>query len=115
MNKFKRIEVVTEFHPRPKWRYKKEGDGSGEEFRQNKLAISLMDYEHIEVDLTGYNRYGPSFISEAFGGLIRDEGYRLCELKNRLTIVHSKLPSIVGVCWAEIEKAEIAEQAKKAK
>jgi hypothetical protein len=105
MNDLKIIKVVTEYHPRPKWRYISEGAGSGEEFRQTKLAPDLKTFEHVEVDLTGYNRYGPSFISEAFGGLIRDEGFRLADLRHKLTITHRDLPSIVGASWAEIEKA----------
>lgn len=105
MNDLKIIEVVTEFHPRPKWRYIYEGEGSGEEFRQTQLAPYLKIFERVEVVLTGYNRYGPSFISEAFGGLIRDEGFKLDELKRKLTITHKDLPSIVGASWAEIEKA----------
>ncbi|RZQ01388.1 DUF4325 domain-containing protein [Vibrio vulnificus] len=101
----KTIVVVEQFHPRPKWRYRREGDGSGEAFREELLAPALRDHSHVTVDLTGYNRYGPSFVSEAFGGLIRDERFSLEELRNKLTIVHDKLPSFAGTCWEEIEKA----------
>ncbi|NOI32177.1 STAS-like domain-containing protein [Vibrio coralliilyticus] len=106
MSKLKSIHVVSEYHPRPKWRYEHEGEGSGEVFRRDFLAPDLREYDHVEVDLTGYNRYGPSFISEAFGGLVREEDFSLLDLKKKLTIRHDKLSSIEGASWAEIEKAE---------
>ncbi|NOH21462.1 STAS-like domain-containing protein [Vibrio cyclitrophicus] len=101
----KTIIVVKEFHPRPKWRYRDEGDGSGEAFREEQLAPALREFKKVKVDLTGYNRYGPSFVSEAFGGLIRDENFSLEDLKDKLIITHELLPSFEGVCWEEIEKA----------
>ncbi|MDA0420645.1 STAS-like domain-containing protein [Vibrio alginolyticus] len=101
----KTIVVVEEFYPRPKWRYRSEGDGSGEAFREELLAPALRDNNEVKVDLTGYNRYGPSFVSEAFGGLIRNEGFSFEELEKKLKIVHERLPSFVGVCWEEIGKA----------
>ncbi len=104
--KLKKINVIEDFHPRPKWRYRTEGDGSGEEFRQDKLLPALSHYENVEVNLTGYNRYGPSFISEAFGGLIRDEGMRLEELQERLVIKHDLLPTVVKMAWDELKDAE---------
>ncbi|EHR6401698.1 STAS-like domain-containing protein [Vibrio parahaemolyticus] len=101
----KTINVVDEFHPRPKWRYRHEGDGSGQEFREDVLRQALKDFDSVHVDLSGYNRYGPSFISEAFGGLIRDEGFSLAYLKQHLTIEHKQLPSIPELCWIELEEA----------
>ncbi|PSW70021.1 DUF4325 domain-containing protein [Photobacterium sp. GB-50] len=105
-DKMKEINVVKDFYPRPKWRYRLEGEGSGEAFREEILREPLKEGMKIKVDLTGYNRYGPSFISEAFGGLIRNEGLSLEQLRGQLTIVHDSLPSIVKSCWMEIEKAE---------
>ncbi|WP_345871118.1 STAS-like domain-containing protein [Shewanella algae] len=101
----KLIKVVTDFYPRPKWRYRKEGDGSGQAFREDQLIPALMSFDSVVVDLTGYNRYGPSFISEAFGGLLRTTNIKLSDLREKLTIKHEVLPSIVQVCWKEMEKA----------
>lgn len=106
MTEQKVIKVVTEFHPRPKWRYRTEGDGSGQAFREDMLVAALKQYESVVVDLTGYNRYGPSFISEAFGGLLRVAKFQLTDLKRKLVIKHDDLPSIVQVCWAEMDKAD---------
>lgn len=105
MVKSKKIHVVSEYYPRPKWRYEREGDGSGEVFRRDVLAPALRNNAKVEVDLNGYNRYGPSFISEAFGGLVRDESFTLDDLKQKLVITHDVLQSIVDFCWIEIEKA----------
>lgn len=98
--------MVDDFHPRPKWRYIAEGSGSGEEFRKQHLAPALTAHELVKVDLTGYNRYGPSFISEAFGGLIREEGMRLKSLEKKLEIRHDLLPSVVSMAWEEMREAE---------
>lgn len=106
MGKTRKIKVVDDFYPRPKWRYIKEGSGSGEEFRKEHLVPALSKDEFVEVDLTGYNRYGPSFISEAFGGLIRDEGMRLHDLEQRLVITHELLPSVVNMAWEEMKEAD---------
>ncbi|OEF07908.1 hypothetical protein A1QK_06720 [Vibrio genomosp. F10 str. 9ZD137] len=105
MNEQKFINVVDEFHPRPKWRYRHEGKGSGQEFREDVLRKALKEYDNVHVNLSGYNRYGPSFISEAFGGLIRDEGFSLSYLRTHLTIEHIQLPSIPELCWIELEEA----------
>ncbi|WP_041421861.1 STAS-like domain-containing protein [Shewanella sediminis] len=99
------INVVSDYHPRPKWRYVKEGEGSGEEFREKCLLQPLKDNKHVTINLTGYNRYGPSFISEAFGGLIREHNFTLEFLREHISISHELLPTIVSMCWEEIEKA----------
>ncbi|EPM4283597.1 TPA: STAS-like domain-containing protein [Vibrio parahaemolyticus] len=104
----KKISVVEDYYPRPKWRYRDEGEGSGEVFREDYLAPALRKFDSVEVDLTGYNRYGPSFISEAFGGLVRDEGFDYSTLKEKLKIRHDKLDSIESWCWDEIKKADRA-------
>ncbi len=99
------IHVVSEFYPKPKWRYIHEGEGSGEDFRKRILAGALRDNDLVIVDLNGFNRYGPSFISESFGELIRVEGFSRSELKRKLRIEHDKLQTVVDACWAEIDKA----------
>jgi hypothetical protein len=106
MNNVKLITLVNDFFPRPKWRYRKEGAGSGEEFREDFLVkeLNVKDQKTI-VDMTGYNRYGPSFISEAFGGLVREHQFTIKFLKIHLEIKHDDLPSLSKACWTEIEEA----------
>jgi hypothetical protein len=38
------------------------------------------------VDLDGTSGFGSSFLDEAFGGLIRSDGFRLSDLKSRLRV-----------------------------
>jgi len=106
MNNVKVIKLVTDFFPRPKWRYRLEGKGSGEEFRDDFLIqeLRIKDQKTV-VDMTGYNRYGPSFISEAFGGLVREHNLTIKFLKDHLEIIHNDLPSLSKTCWREIEEA----------
>lgn len=87
------INVVKDFSKKPYGRYPNEGD-CGQDFRQKLLVPALNAHQHVHVVLDGYNRYGRSFLDEAFGGLIREERFRWDDLKNRLTYSHSKVKSI---------------------
>ena len=48
----------------------------------------------MTIDLDGTEGYGSSFLEEAFGGLIRDDGFRVASLKERLTFKSDEDPSI---------------------
>jgi hypothetical protein len=108
--KNKIIVVVKDFHKQPYGRYKTDAPGceltSGEAFRQNILAPALSDNDHIVVDLTGYNRYGRSFLDEAFGGLIREEGFTSEELSNKLTYKHDLVGRIIDLIDERIAAAK---------
>lgn len=106
MIKQKRIVIVNDFNKKPYGRYLSDGEGNGELFRKNFLAPALREFDVVEVDLTGYNRYGRSFIDEAFGGLIRDEGFSKKELDEKLKFIHLDLPSIELLIQERIEAAE---------
>ncbi|WP_257282132.1 STAS-like domain-containing protein [Endozoicomonas sp. ISHI1] len=100
------INVVNDFHPRPFGRYKKTAEGrSGEEFRDDYLVKHLKQNQDVIVDLTGYNRYGPSFIDEAFGGLVRKYKFPVEFLRQHLVIKHDLLESVVALAWDRIEAA----------
>lgn len=80
------ISVARDFSPHPGPRYTRQGPFSGEKFRQSILAKRLRETEdEILVDLDGTSGFGSSFIDEAFGGLIRKEGFRLSQLNKRLS------------------------------
>ncbi|WP_272527598.1 MULTISPECIES: STAS-like domain-containing protein [unclassified Providencia] len=91
----KTITIVNDFSKKPYGRYEEDGDGNGGRFRTDFLAPALRTYDHVTVDLTGYNRYGRSFIDEAFGGLIRYENFTKDDLDKKLTYKHDNLPSIL--------------------
>lgn len=88
------INVVKDFNKKPYGRYPDDGVGCGEYFRKKLLAPKLREYDRVHVILDGYNRYGRSFLDEAFGGLIRAEGFTWDELQNKLTYSHSLVRSI---------------------
>lgn len=65
------ISVAKDFTRFPSGRYVRNGETSGEAFRQKFLEPHLRDGESVEVDLDGTVGYGSSFLEEAFGGLVR--------------------------------------------
>lgn len=97
--------VVQEFHAKPYGRYPKHSDYSGQKFREEILNPLIQENEIITVDLTGYNRYGRSFIDESFGGLVLECGYSEETLRKKLIIKHDALPSIVKLAWKRISHA----------
>lgn len=100
------INLVKDFSKKPYGRYTDlDGSASGEEFRKAILAPALRTYDRVHVNLDGYNRYGRSFLDEAFGGLIREERFTPDEIKRKLTYSHSKVKSIVLVIKDRIDAA----------
>src|SRR4051794_11152011 len=79
------ISVARDFSPYPGPRYVGQGPNSGEKFRK-VLAAVLRTQKRVTVDLDGTTGFGSSFLDEVFGGLIRQEGFRLADLKQKLTI-----------------------------
>ncbi|VUD48310.1 hypothetical protein TDB9533_01208 [Thalassocella blandensis] len=98
-----KIDVAKEFSARPYGRYRDDGEFSAQRFREEFLLPAFEQGLPFLVDLSGSNRYGSSFLEEAFGGLIRDgitqEQLGLMEIK------HELLPSI------PLEAKEYIEQA----
>lgn len=100
------ITIINDFSKKPFGRYHKDGgDNCGENFRNDCLLPALKDYHFVHVILTGYNRYGRSFIDEAFGGLIREDDYKLQELNERLTYEHADVKSIESLIKERLEAA----------
>lgn len=100
------IHLVKEFSSSPYGRESDlDGSASGENFRVQFLAPALREHGKVHVDLDGYNRYGRSFLDEAFGGLIRDSGFTPEEIQNNLTYSHSTVKSIITVIRDRIQAA----------
>ncbi|ENQ5029394.1 STAS-like domain-containing protein [Vibrio cholerae] len=110
MNSTKTIKVTEEFHQRPKGRYATDAPGceltAGEVFRKKYLVKALREYDTVIVDLSGYNRYGRSFLDEAFGGLISRENFTKAELDKKLTVKHDLVELFVQIAYERIEAAE---------
>lgn len=104
MNEFT-IDVARDFTPYPFGRYRTDGERSGEVFREDKLVPAMRQHQHVTVDLSGSNYYGSSFLEESFGGLVRKH-FTATEVNAKLTILHTKLPSVVTEVKKYIQNAE---------
>lgn len=71
-----KFSIARQFSRHPGPRYRTQGADSGEALRA-RLVRLLTDNPNskILIDLDGTSGYGSSFLDEAFGGLIRSEGY----------------------------------------
>lgn len=85
---------VTDWHKTPKFRFRTEYDYCGQAYREDILVPALNKFDHVHVNLTGYNRYGPSFIDEAFANLIRVSGFTPQQIENKLTYSHDILKRV---------------------
>ncbi len=70
--------ISREFTRTPGPRFRKEGDFSGEEFRETLLCNWFEEAKaagaKLFIDFDGGYGYAPSFLEEAFGGLARLQG-----------------------------------------
>ena len=80
------ISVAKDFSPYPAGRYEDDGDFSGRTFRQNHLVPALLRSDRVEVNFEGVYGCGSSFLDEAFGGLVREEGFAKEQLDRQLVI-----------------------------
>lgn len=71
----KRTSIARNFSKYPAGRYKADGRFSGERCRRELLVPALRGTDVVVVDLNGTLGYGSSFLEEAFGGLVREEGF----------------------------------------
>lgn len=81
------VSVARDFTRFPSGRFKRNGETSGEAFRESFLEKPLLRGETITVELDGTIGYGSSFLEEAFGGLIRALEITPSELRKLLLLV----------------------------
>ena len=81
------IDVARDFGRFPAGRFRTDGRYSGERFREEFLVPALGKQGTVTIEMDGAAGYGPSFIEEAFGGLVRKEGFDNGTLLARLAIV----------------------------
>lgn len=100
--------VVDKFSRTPKGRYTSPTHpDSGERFRE-EVAIPMLKQaiendDTLTIDLTGYNRYGSSFIDEAFGALASLGKFSIDQINKHLKVTHDNLPSITKLIKDRIE------------
>lgn len=98
------ISIVDNFTPFPGGRFKKNGKGSGEEFREEYLIPQLKSEEKTIIVLDGASGYPASFLEEAFGGLIR-AGYNKTILEKVFSFkAGPEYESYVAMIWQYIDK-----------
>lgn len=66
------IFIGAQFSDDPSGRFYTDGDGSGEEFREEVLLPLLEKEDKLVINISkDVEGYGSSFLSEAFGGLVK--------------------------------------------
>lgn len=91
------IYVAKDFSTTPGPRYKKEGEFSGEEFRENildkKFQEVLANESKLIINLDGTFGYGTSFLEESFGGLARK--YKDKDILKHIEFVSEEEPYLI--------------------
>jgi hypothetical protein len=80
------IDIGRDFSDVPSGRFPEDGEFNGQRFRKEMLVPGLKDNDQVVVDIDHTEGYGSSFLEEAFGGLVRDEGFSQDELSRKLVI-----------------------------
>lgn len=80
------VSVAKDFTRFPAGRYTRNGETSGQAFRERFLEGPLARGEDVVIELDGTVGYGSSFLEEAFGGLVRSLQLPAATLLQRLTI-----------------------------
>ena len=89
--KNKTIVIATDYSETPAGRYHpKDGNYTGERFRDEILYPALQNYDLVSVNLDGTLGYGSSFLEEAFGGLIREKKMTYSDIQKKLEIISSR-------------------------
>lgn len=86
-----KILIARDFSPYPAGRYLEDGEFNGTTFRQDYLVPALKNFECVEVVFDGVTGFGSSFLEEAFGGLIREEGMDKKSLDDKLVLSTAEL------------------------
>ena len=91
------FSIAKQYTDTPGPRYKRQGEYSGEQFREEYLEKMFFEYQAchqtIEIDLDGTYGYPTSFLEEAFGGLARK--YPESEVLAAFSFRATEQPSIV--------------------
>jgi hypothetical protein len=105
-----RLHIATEFAEAPGPRKRTEGPHSGEAFRQDLLMPvvrnAMAQREPLTVVLDGTAGFGTSFLEEAFGGLIREDGLTLEQLDRVMTLESSEEPDLIDEIRTYLTDAE---------
>jgi hypothetical protein len=102
------INISEDFTKTPGARYIREGNFSGEEFRQKillpKYKECVSNNEKLEINFDGCYGYATSFLEEAFGGLVRE--LQVFNILNNIEIVSYDDLSIMELIEEYVKEAE---------
>jgi len=104
------LKISKIFSSTPGPRSRKEGSFSGQQFREEILAPAIKkaidNNEILIVNIDGTAGYGPSFIEESFGGLIREDHIPYQTLIAHLQIVSIEEPYLIDDANKDMKDAE---------
>lgn len=100
------IHIAEDYSTEPFGRYHSDGDSNGTKFREELLKPSLEANSNITIIFDGAEGYGSSFLEEAFGGLVRLNGFNRADLHERLTLISNDDPSLIDEVWEYIDSAK---------
>lgn len=87
----KTVNIGKEFSRYPAGRYPSDGKFNGQTFRRRFLIESLKANEEVKLHLDDAIDYGSSFLEEAFGGLIREEGFSKDFILGKLILISADI------------------------
>ena len=98
--------IARQFSPHPGPRFRHQGPDSGEALRKRLVKLLHENPEtSLFIDLDGTSGFGSSFLDEAFGGLVRYEGFSK-EILKSFEFKSEIDPSYVTEIRESIERAE---------
>lgn len=105
------INIAHDFAAEPYGRYLEDGDTNGTRFREDFLVPALNSKEQIIIVLDSTEGYGSSFLDEAFGGLVRINGFEPNELHEKIEFISEDDPSLITEIWEYIDTTKIGKKA----
>lgn len=80
------INIARDFSKYPGGRYTSDGKFTGQRFREEVLVPALRQYNKVTIEFDEASGFGSSFLEEAFGGLVRVEGFTAKDIEDRIQI-----------------------------
>lgn len=105
-----RFDIASDFSPTPGPRYIEEGEWSGQDLRERFLKALVESARSsgrsVLINLDGTAGFGTSFLEEAFGGLIREDGFNLQVLESTLKFKSEEEPYLIEDIWEYMKDAQ---------
>ena len=101
------ISIADNFSAYPAGRYPEDGDYNATAFRKKWLVPALTDDARVEVTFDDVIGLAASFLDEAFGGLVRNEGMskEFLDAHLHLTTTEPELEDYVSPARRYIDQA----------